>query len=152
MPSGAPCFLDAAQVHGAVAGNAHGEDLALAGGGDDGAEEALEGLRSLQGALELLGVRLVHALDESLDGCGFGGIHDDCRRGGLGDLDSSGTTVVTASTFLCVAAGRTHEGVLTDGGRVQELLTREPPIAPDCAVTMTISRPRRLKMRWYAAR
>ena len=114
--------LDAAQVHGAVAGNAHGEDLALAGGGDDGAEEALEGLGGFQGALELLGVQLVHALDESLDGCGIGGIHNDCRRGGLGDLDFLGNHGGHGLDVCRVAAGRTHEGVLTDGGRVQELL------------------------------
>ena len=115
--------LNAAQVHGTVAGNAHGEDLTLAGGGDDGAEEALEGLRSLDGAASHLGVQLVHALHQGLNGGGVGGVHDDYRRGVLGDFDFLGNHGGHGLNVCRVAASRTHESILTDGGRVQELFT-----------------------------
>ena len=120
---GADVDLNAAQVHGAVAGNAHGEDLTLAGGGDDSAQEALEGLRSLDGAAGHLGVQFVHALHQGLNGGGVGGVHDDCRRGVLGDFDFLGNHSGDGFNVSCIAASRTHEGVLTDGGRVQELFT-----------------------------
>ena len=120
---GADVDLNAAQVHGTVAGNAHGEDLTLTGGGDDGAQEALEGLRSFQGAVDKLGVQFVHALDESLDGRRVGGVHDDCRRGFLGDFDFLGNHGGDGLNVCRVAARGTHEGVLTDRGRVQELFT-----------------------------
>ena len=120
---GADVDLNAAQVHGTVAGNAHGEDLTLTGGGDDGAQEALEGLRSFQGAVDKLGVQFVHALDESLDGRRVGGVHKDCRRGVLGDFDFLGNHGGDGLNVCRVAARGTHEGVLTDRGRVQELFT-----------------------------
>ena len=115
--------LNAAQVHGTVAGNAHGEDLTLAGGGDDGTHEALEGLRSLQGAAGDLGVQFVHALHQGLNGGGVGGVQNDCRRGVLGDFDFLGNHGGHGLNVCRVAARGTHEGVLTDGGRVQELFT-----------------------------
>ena len=120
---GADVDLNAAQVHGTVAGNAHGEDLTLAGGGDDGAQEALEGLRSFQGAAGNLGVQFVHALHQGLNGGGVGGVHKDCRRGVLGDFDFLGNHGGDGLNVCRVAARGTHEGVLTDGGRVQELFT-----------------------------
>ena len=57
------------------------------------------GSAKLPGAAGNLGVQFVHALHQGLNGGGVGGVHKDCRRGVLGDFDSSGTTVVTASTF-----------------------------------------------------
>ena len=120
---GADVDLNAAQVHGTVAGNAHGKDLTLAGGGDDGAEEALEGLRSLDGAAGHLGVQFVHALHQGLNGGGVGGVQDDCRGGVLGDFDFLGNHGGDGLNVCRVAARGTHEGVFTDGGRVQELFT-----------------------------
>ena len=124
---GADVDLNAAQVHGTIAGNAHGEDLTLARGGDDGAQEALEGLRSIQSAAGNLGVQFVHALHQGLNGGGVGGVQNDCDRGALGNLDFLGNHGGHGLNISRVAARGTHESVLTDGGRVQELFTAGAP-------------------------
>ena len=80
-------------------------------------------------------------------------VEDDRRRAGRRTGSRSGTDGRERLDVRGVAAGRAHEGVLADRGRVQELLgARSAHGARRRPATMTYSRPRRWKMRSYASR